>query len=184
MIATGQPIILHTGDTPTTVVAVVGLVLAALSFGWQAWSFSVSGSRVTVTVRAGVKRGPVVATLANAPTRTEINTLVRQGFNEPVYGVSLHNRGRGPTSVRSVDLLFNDGGAVGLTRVEPQLPHRLEGESDQTWYFDAELARNYVVSVSTVRPWPTGRTPMVRGRVQVGSRDGTVLSKNELPVAS
>jgi hypothetical protein len=129
-----------------------------------------------------MKGGAAVASLGPAPTAAEINMLAQQGLTEPVYGVRVHNRGRGATSVRSVDLLFSDGGAVGMTRVEPELPHRLEGESDETWYFDAELARSYVAAIGSVRRWT--ETPMVSGRVDIGSRDKPVVSKNELPVAS
>jgi hypothetical protein len=135
------PIVVHTGggDTVTTVIAAVGLVLAVLSFGWQAWSFIVSGSRVTVTLRAGMSDGSKVASLATAPSPEALQMLVAQGLTKPVYSVHVHNRGRGPTSVRAVELVFSDGGAITHTGLEPSLPHRLDGESDATWHLEAEL---------------------------------------------
>jgi hypothetical protein len=112
----GQTIVLHTGDTATTVIAVLGLALAAFSFGWQAWSVAISGSRVKVTVHAGMVFGDNVASFAKAPTADELQGLVRQGFKEPVYLVKVYNRGRGATSVTDVDLCFSDrthGAAAG-----------------------------------------------------------------------
>jgi hypothetical protein len=179
VLISGQTIVIHSGDTATTVIAVVGLALAVLSFGWQAWSFSVSGSRVEVTIRAGMASGDKVASLAGAPTANELQRLAEQGFSEPVYVVKVHNRGRGATSVTDVDLYFSDGGAMGHTGIQRGLPRRVEGESDATFPIEANLATTYATAIGKVRGWTS--PPMVRARVTIGAREKPVLSKNELP---
>ena len=55
--------------------------------------------------------------------------FVDSGAYEPVFAVETHNKGRGSTSIVGVDLLFDDGGSVGMTQLNPALPFKLEGES-------------------------------------------------------
>lgn len=107
--------------------------------------------------------------------------LGAQGFTDPVLAVEAINRGRGETSIVSVDLVFDDGGSVGDGILDPPLPFRLIGESAQTWYFDAHLASAYAKAIESVMP--TGKARAVRGRVALGS--GKVMkSKNSIAIPS
>ena len=53
---------------------------------------------------------------------------------------------RGEASVVSADVLLPGGGSVSETRLDPPLPFRLAGGSEQSWRFDARL-------VDTCRCW-------------------------------
>lgn len=51
------PVVVHAGGSniTTTIVAAVGVVLAVVSLVWQAWTFRLSGSRVSVKLRSGMR---------------------------------------------------------------------------------------------------------------------------------
>jgi hypothetical protein len=135
-------IVVHTSgtDPATIVLAAFGVGLALLSLFWQAFSFVATGSRVSVEVKAGLRGVGAVATLAHTATAQEVAFMQSQGFTDPVVAVKVNNTGRGSTSVADVDLLFDDGGAIGNAVHDPPVPFRLIGESEQTWYFDLRLA--------------------------------------------
>jgi hypothetical protein len=165
------------------ILASLGVALALASLAWQAFSFRISGSRITTEIQAGLKGfmgGQLgVATLPPTAAPHEVELLRSQGFTEPVLAVRVVNTGRGSTSVASVDLLFDDGGAVGNTTHDPPLPFRLIGESEQSWYFDASFAVAYVSTMEQVKP--TGKPHAVRGRVRLGSKR-VVISESSLPI--
>jgi hypothetical protein len=46
--------VVHASDTPTTVIAALGLLAAVASLAWQTWSFRRSGSRVRVNIVRGL----------------------------------------------------------------------------------------------------------------------------------
>jgi len=178
-----QTIIVHTSGTnaPTLVLASLGVVLALASLAWQARSFIVTGSRITVELRVAFKgRGSVVSIPHNATT-DQVSLLQSQSFTEPVLAVRVNNTGRGSTSVVSVDLAFDDGGALDETVRNPPLPFRLDGESEQSWYIDAQPAFAYAKTVEQIQR--TGKPHHVRGRVKLGNRK-VVLSKNHVSLPS
>jgi hypothetical protein len=172
-------IVLHTGDTATTILAAFGVGLAVLSLGWQAWSFLLAGSRVSVEVGDGLKDGNKVATIARTATPVEIASLEHQGLTERVLSVRVNNAGRGPTSVVAVGIEFQDGGAISDARLNPPLPFRLDGESEQTWYFEASLASEYVKAFRT--PGAT-KPALARGYVRLGGRKSEIKSENQVAV--
>jgi hypothetical protein len=55
----------------------------------------------------------------------------RQGYTEPIYIVTAINSGGGEASVVSADVLLPGGGSVSETRLDPPLPFRLAGGSEQ-----------------------------------------------------
>lgn len=86
--------------------------------------------------------------------------------------------GRLGTSVASVDIVFDDGGAISDAAPDPPLPFRLTGESEQTWYFDPNLAVQYARVSEQMRP--TGKPRKARGPVRLGSKK-VVTSKKHAP---
>ena len=131
-------VVVHTGGDPvTTVLAVLGIVLALLSLAWQAVSFRLSGSRVTVELRTGMRNAISAVTTPALATPFHLDHLRAQGFTDRVLAVQVKNSGRSPTSVVSVDVRYVNGAIYTETAFEPRLPFRLEAESEQTWFFEA-----------------------------------------------
>jgi hypothetical protein len=126
------------GDWATTLIAVVGLVLAVGSLIWQAASFRLSGSRVSVDIGEGARHvsGTAVVSAPGPALRNQMQAMVAQGFTDPVLAVEVRNRGRSPTNVLAVAVAFDNGASYSSTTFEPPLPFRLEAESEETWYFN------------------------------------------------
>ncbi len=180
MIAAQNVVVHVSGSDPATLIlASLGVGLALASLLWQGLTFLISGSRVSVKVRVGLKGVGSVVTLPHAATPKEVQFMRSQGFTEPVFAVQVNNTGRGSTSVVSVDLVFEDGGAVGDAALDPPVPFTLVGESEQSWYLDARLASGYVKAIEQVKP--TGQPRAARGRVKLGSKK-VVISKNSIPI--
>jgi hypothetical protein len=178
--AAAPQIIVHTSDLGTTLLAAFGVGLALVSLAWQWRSFYLSGSRVTVLVKYGLRGIGAVVTTANPGDREQIARLQAQGFTDPVLAVQVKNAGRSPTSVVAVDLLFHHGGAIGGMQLDPPLPYRLDSESERTWYFPAEPARHYAQATETVMK--TNMPHTVRGRVQLGGKSKPIVSSNRIRV--
>jgi hypothetical protein len=88
------------------------------------------------------------------------------------------NAGRGPTSVTSVTLLFEEGGAVDSSVHQPPLPFRLAGESEQTWHFAAQDAYFYIRAFQQDMTSPY----LVRAAVGLGGKQKPVISRNKVAV--
>jgi hypothetical protein len=172
----------HTDDLAATILGALGVLLALGSLGWQAFTFFRSGSRVKVVLRMGASSGQAVVTTADAPTASQLSSMQAQGFVMPVFGVDVLNAGRGPTSVVSVDVVFGHGGALGGAYVagSPDLPFRIDGESEQTWYLDAANVRAAAEAFEAVMK--NGKPQFVRGRVRLGGKKKPVISKNRIRV--
>ena len=176
-----QEIVLHTADLATTILAIVGVFLSLVALGWQAVSFWLSGSRVSVEIRAGATDGVRAITMAGQPTESQTASLYKQGLTQKVLAVEVINSGRAPTSVMSVDVLYPNGAVLTGSYLlgSPQLPCRMEAESERTWYVDADLAartaRAFEEDRKTGRPWA------VRGQAKLGGKK-TVASKKDIRV--
>ena len=173
------PVVIHQGGsgTSTTVLAMAGLVLALASIAWQAWSFRLSGSRVSVALRAGMRNasGSVVTAPAELTT-AGMQLLQRQGFTQPALVVEVTNSGRSPTNVLSVKILYDNGAAYAETHYTPPLPCRVDAESEQTWYFDGTQISVYGQAMGQVL---TSDKPLgIRGQVTIGGKKKPVVSKN------
>jgi hypothetical protein len=179
---TSQVVVVQTTDVATTVLASFGVGLALLSLGWQAVSFRLSGSRVSVDVRGGAMGAGQIATLPSI-TAEQLRQLASQGMANAVFGVEVKNSGRSPTSVVSAGVVYTPGGG-GLTGSylppSPPLPYRLEGESEATWYFDA--GQVVFAAQAFEKVMQTGKPYAIRGRVQLGGRRKPVVSGNEIRV--
>jgi hypothetical protein len=82
----------------------------------------------------------------------------------------------------SVDLVYpNESVLTGSDLLgAPQMPFRLEGESEKTWFFDADLAARTARAFEDDRP--TGRPWAVRGRANIGGKKKPVISKSDIRV--
>ncbi len=69
---------------------------------------------------------------------------------------------------------------VGDLVLDPPLPFRLQGESEQTWHFDAEHVREVAQAFAEAMPDRSFRA--VRGRAQIGGRKRLVVSENEAEI--
>lgn len=129
-------------DIITLILASVGVALAALSLGWQAATFVLSGSRVRATLRLGALRrelGQVARMTGPLDMTVEAGaSMVAQGFTEPVLVAEVRNRGRLTVSVDDVTAMTKDG--WGFSRAadpdNPTLPYRLEPGEKQTWHVE------------------------------------------------
>ncbi len=175
-----QTIVVHTsGSDPATVIlAALGVCLALASLAWQARTFAISGSRISVEIKTALRGRGGDLTLPHTATAHDVEYMQSQGFEEPLFAVQVNNVGRGSTSIAEVKLVLDDGMAVN-TVLNPPLPFRLVGESEQTWYFDANL----VVAVvrTSEKVMPTGKPRTVRGQVKLGSKK-PVMSDNHCPI--
>lgn len=173
-----HPVAVHTSDTTTTVIAAVGLLLALGSLVWQAWTFRLAGSRVSVEIARGLKSQTHVITMPSYGNQQQIEQMTAQGFTQPVLAVTVSNSGRGETSIASVDVVLPRGGSISDSVHQPSLPFRLTGESEQTWYFDAHLAFAYLRTFDEHLPNQEPHT--ARGRVRLGGRKRVIVSSNEI----
>jgi hypothetical protein len=180
MIAPGITVVVHSGggNPVTTILAVLGVVLALASLAWQAVSFRLSGSRVGVELRTGLKNEIAAVTIPWSPPADQVDHLRAQGFTDRVLAVHVRNSGRSPTSVVSVALLYANGAVYSEMAVDPPLPFRLEAESEQTWFFDAEKIEGYANAMG--KALVSGAPLTVRGSATLGGGKKPVVSANEL----
>ena len=176
-------ITVNTSDLAATILGALGVVLALGALGWQAFTFFRSGSRVSVVLRAGATNGSYVLTVVGAPSEDQRRAFQYQGLGAPVFAVEVINSGRGPTSVVSVDVLFDNGAVYTGAYVagSPALPFRMEGESEKMWYVDAAYIDSYAEAFQQFGN-PPGQPQVVRGQVKLGGRSKPVISKNRITV--
>jgi hypothetical protein len=167
----------QTTDLATTVLAALGVVLALLSIGWQAWSFRRAGSRVSVVVRSGLRSATGAITVPGSPSEATLQQLRAQGYGERVLAIDVRNAGRGPTSIVKLDLHFGKGLAWSDTTYDPPLPFRLEGESEQTWI--VVNSPTAITSAHASAQTFEGVSGAISGRAWIGGREKPIESKNE-----
>ncbi len=168
---------MHEGDLATTILAALGVVLALASLGWQAYSFLLSGSRVRVQLKHGMRNAIGAITSPTPLTDDQMKALAQQGYPEQVFGVEVHNAGRSPTSIIDARIVFGNGAAY--SEASQGFPHRLEPETEASWYFSAALIR------AQARLWGQGspkHANEIRASVRVAGRDKPVISKNRFTV--
>ncbi|MCT3000945.1 phosphoribosylamine--glycine ligase [Propionibacterium freudenreichii] len=134
------------------VIASISLLIAGLSLGWQVAEWLLSAGRPKAKLihgvqgRGGLATGPV----EKSGERRNIQHLREQGFDGPeVIGVQVTNHGRSPVTVDSIALRLRGGtmSLVALTELlGPELPHRLEAGTNESWYVDADLGHRLVAA--------------------------------------
>jgi hypothetical protein len=177
------PVVVDNGSgLATTIIAVLGVVLALASLAWQAVSFRLTGSRVSVYLRGGMKHmsGVSAVTTPGPVTPGQIKMLQNQGFTVPVLAVEVKNSGRSPTNIVNIALLFGSGASYSETVFDPPLPFRLDAESEQTWYFDRGQIETYAKGLGQI--FTSGNPLSIRGGATIGGKTAPVRSKNRITV--
>ena len=172
-------------DTAALVIAIISLVLAVLSLAWQAVTFVLTGPRVKVCLKEGL-RGPLGVMIAPPSVYTDAGraALEADGYTEHVLAVVVTNAGRSATTVRGWSLHFGNG-VVYTNQMDPRnpaLPHRLEPHTTETWYATvdeiAPFVENFVdqtESARTLRAEVDTATETAKSRERmVVAADGTV----------
>ena len=128
----------------TSVIAILGLVLAAASLGWQLYTFLLSGSRVHVKARFGIfgsdvelvnEEGEVFHLPPDAILDLSKDFLSRAQRRPSTVDkaiVTIQNRGRLPVTIDNCIWQSETAETIGSPDTAPgiSLPHRL-GEHDQ-----------------------------------------------------
>ncbi|HWD37317.1 MAG TPA: hypothetical protein VG944_00585 [Fimbriimonas sp.] len=164
----------------TLIIAVVGIVLAGLSLGWQAATFTLSGPRVKVNLREGF-RGPRGIMIAPPAVYTDngLETLAQQGYSEHVLAVEAINRGRLPATIENWSLRFGNGAAYSnpTDGGNLSLPYRLDSHTRANWYAPAANLRE----LQGIFTDQTESAAILRAEVSLGSGQ-TAVSRNALRV--
>ena len=132
LVASLQPVVKIISSSPgwlTPTIAVLGLVLALISLGWQVAMFYWSGSRVRLQTKLGLFVAPDVAepVFPGEQLLAEIRKARVGDLRTLAPTVVVHNRGRLAVTVQSCTWhtqaasMGTRGGALG-----DMLPHRLE----------------------------------------------------------
>jgi hypothetical protein len=108
------------------VVSVVALLMSGASLGWQVYSWRRSGPAVKVSV---IDPGPLDQDAADDDY-------------DHVLKLTAANNGRAPTTVKGWGFLLPGGKklAVRTTYRSTRLPHRLEPETETSWYAICETS--------------------------------------------
>lgn len=136
--------------------ALVGLVVAMLSLGWQVASWALSGRRVKVNLLHGVQGRGGFATGKVKPGGAPLNlgTMRSQGWDGiEVIAAEVINVGRAPVIVTRYSV-HAVGAGMSYTPLRdwigPDLPFRLEPGASETWYSDIADARALVHSLGAI----------------------------------
>lgn len=150
----------------TFVLAVLATVLSALSLGWQAAIYVLSGGRVKADLIVGATNRAgtgLISSRAGGRGPGSMREIADQGYDVPIVGVTVRNVGRLAVTIQRWSLRET------TTRVEfvpvgegrgPALPHRLEPGEQATFYTDARTAAGLRAAAQTA----------ATGRVGVGAR--------------
>lgn len=155
----------------TLVIAVLGLVLALASLGWQVAQHVLSGPRVSVELLwGGMGADRVVA----GPVQGNLDSFRYAGVTQPIFSVKGRNRGRLPVDVTGYTVEMEGAGGYGLAgwAPNPSLPHRLDSGSEVAFYVPLEDIQRAVEALDRYR----GR---LRGRLDLAS--GTAAHSDWVP---
>jgi hypothetical protein len=136
--------------------ALLGLILSVLSFGWQLASWALGGRRVSCRLvmgnltASGVTTAPVKSD-GRAPDVSHVNLLGTPGVE--VLGIEISNHSRDArVAVESVRAKSDVGISYDPLRTAhgPALPFWLETGQTQSWYIDAQTARALVYTTRRI----------------------------------
>src|SRR5262249_14904712 len=152
----------------TLVIAVLGVVMSALSLGWQAATFVLTGGRVKAelylsfggvdsVIGTGIPSADEDQRRAEGPTGARAVMLVR-------------NVGRLPVTVADRSLVARIHGfriSQGVW-LGPPLPHRMEGGEATEWDIDSDAVKRLLTEAARTFNHPVEQIT-VRGYVSLGS---------------
>jgi hypothetical protein len=114
----------------TFVVALVGLVFAAASLGWNVAQFLLTGGRpkLRLIVGALTETGVITVPITVHMNRELDRLAEHNGYNRRVVGAIMTNAGRGPATVERWGLSCGEATYwVGAESLGPELPKTLDG---------------------------------------------------------
>lgn len=144
-------------STAALLIAIVSLLVAAMSLGWQIASLALRGRRAKVLLIQGVEgRGGVMTAPVNrngAPSR--VDTMRSQGWDGPeILAIEVVNIGRAKLTVTGYSIRAVGTGMsfslVGDGVKGRVLPFRLEPGEAQTWYAEMQDVRALVRSAAAI----------------------------------
>lgn len=166
--------------------AILGLLVAAMSLGWQVCSWIYDGRRVRVALVHGVLGQTMVAAGRVGRDRKPrpVAPMRQQGFTgSEVIGIAVTNVGRAPVRIDRYSAGLVRGGMslspVG-NAIGPALPFRLPPGETETWYAHADDARALIEATRSIGraaslhvymsvELGTGDTVRARRTIQLGS---------------
>lgn len=144
----------------TTVIAVLGLMLAVVSLAWQIITYTWSGSRVRVDTRFGLYLSHVLPGVqSDQPTFLSdelVSATAHQGYPAVLLFAVIQNTGRLPVTVQECLWHAHDQGKQKLgfgtigNPLGTPLPHRLEPGAQ--CYAVVDLATAMAVVGAPVKP--------------------------------
>lgn len=143
-------------DIAALAIAIVGLVVAASSFGWQVATWALSGRRVRLNLLHGItgRGGYATGIVRRNGSVPGLDSMRPQGWNGPeVVAIEVINVGRAPVTIRSYAVHAAGTGMSFIPhgdRIGPDLPFRLEAGESETWYAEMSDARALVESVRAI----------------------------------
>lgn len=156
----------------TFVVAVLGILLAALSLGWQGASYVLAGRRVKMELLRGAidpQNGDMVTGPVNGDSNFADNAA-EEGFSERITAIRVRNVGRIPVTVTSWALTCSPKGLtyspIGAT-IGKASPHRLDAGDAEVWAVRSEVIHRLVITSSETFNVPASQVT-VRGMVELG----------------
>lgn len=150
-------------------VAVLGVVLACLSLGWQAATYVLTGGRVKVTLLLGAMgNGGMVTGSPDKLKHGWFDRVAEQGYRSPVVAVKVANVGRQPVTVAQWSVVCPLAGSVTPVgnSIGPALPHRLEVGESATWAVDMHNVHTFMEATRKVLA--EGRRVVAFGQVELG----------------
>jgi hypothetical protein len=137
-------------------VAIISLLVATFSVGWQVMSWRLDGGRVRARLvhAAGTGRGIAVGAVGRNSRPLDFSSVVGVGdINHQLLGIEVTNVGRLRVRVTgySVDLLPKGMALRPFDEVNgPPLPHWLEPGEAETWYVELADAIRLVDSMRAI----------------------------------
>lgn len=157
-------------EVVTAAVAVLGVLLGALSLGWQIASHMLTGGRAKAELLMGaLGRGGMATGSVKSVDEAAMKDLAEEGFTQPVIVVRVRNVGRLPVTVTGWSIATGRGVAYKPLgdSIGPPLSHRLEAGETEDWAVDATRIRAMVHTTVEVFKIPIGRVK-VGGNVSLG----------------
>jgi hypothetical protein len=137
-------------------VAILGLVVATFSVGWQMAAWSLDGGRVRVRLMHAARAGASVVTgaIGRDSNPLDFSKVVGMGgLNQQLLGIEVTNVGRLRVRVSKYSAELWRGGLsfspIGEA-IGKDLPHWLEPGDSETWYAEMEDAVRLVDSMRSL----------------------------------
>lgn len=154
----------------TFILAALGVALALASLLWQAISWLLSGSRVSVEIARTLSdpegdKSSIIGASTDAKT---LAFLRNEGFTEPRIMIRVFNRGRGPSEIEQVGIVGPTGdGLVGI--FDPPLPCRIDGETSMHWHIDVSAVERWAHALAALRATAAPEMVEIRAQVTLGT---------------